>query len=128
MVLLFFAIKLNYFFAAVSLAGPAFIVSTGAGAAVGVVGAAGVAVAALAAESVAGLVPSPPPHEVTNTPNVRATIDNFTNFILLFFSWLCRFIPYSEKGNPPVKNIFRYLLVLFDLVDFDGRIISKKQL
>lgn len=40
------------------------------------------------------------PQEVTNTPRQRATIDNFTNFIIPFFSWLCTFIPVSEKGNP----------------------------
>ena len=49
-------------------------------------------VAAVVAAPSAALF-SPPPQEVTNTPRERATIDNFTNFILMFFSWLCTFIP-----------------------------------
>jgi hypothetical protein len=93
------------------LAGAAVIVSAGGGVAGGA--ATGVAVASLAAESALALAASPPlPQEATKRPSVRATIDNFANFILMFFSWLCTFILVSEKGNPVLQKKLKYFLFL----------------
>jgi hypothetical protein len=81
-----------------ALAGAAFIVSGVAGAGVAVT----VLVVEVAAESALEEVPLVLlPQEVTNRPKVKASRLNFTNFIISFFRWLCRFIPQREKGNLP---------------------------
>jgi hypothetical protein len=87
------------------------VVSAGAaGLAVSAAGAgAGVAVVVLVVvvvESVLAASPLPLPHDATKRPNERASTLNFTNFIILFFRWLCQFIPLMEKGNPVFKKYF----------------------
>jgi hypothetical protein len=44
-------------------------------------------------ESVLAASPPPLPQDATKRPKERASTLNFTNFIISFFRWLCRFIP-----------------------------------
>ncbi len=92
--------------ASAGFAGAAVIVSAGAAGAGAGVSVVVVVVVLVAAESVVAAAPPPLPHDATKRPIDRASTLNFTNFIISFFRLLCRFIPLSEKGNPPVNKLF----------------------
>jgi uncharacterized BrkB/YihY/UPF0761 family membrane protein len=82
--------------------------STGAAGAGSAAGASVVVVVVVSVDSVAASL-LPLPHDATKRPIVRANTLSFTNFIILFFSWLYRFIPQQEKGNP--KFLYNFVFI-----------------